>query len=177
MFKFVFQWTILFCLLPSTFFGDEIYRWVDDRGNIVFTDNPSNIPKSYSGKVTKFGTPQEAQEKQGIGKEKDESTKRVKKLLDEIEKRIEEKRQLEEKLSNLEMELKHQQDRLKRIEALEKETPVVYRRFVDPRTGKWKWGLISPYYDEKRQIISRMETLLHEKQSIEEKISDIKKGL
>lgn len=167
----------MFYLLPSTFFGGEIYQYVDDQGNIYFTDNPSNIPKPYLDKVTKFGTPQEAQEKHVIGKKKDESTERVKKLLDEIEKRIEEKRQLEEKLLNLEMELKHQQDRLKRIEALEKETPVVYRRFVNPRTGKWKWGLTSPYFDEKRQIKLRIESLIHEKQLLEERISDIQRGI
>lgn len=177
MFKFVIQWTILFCLLPSAFFGNEIYRWVDDQGTLYFTDNPSNIPKPYLDKITKFSTPNEAQENRGIGKQKDESTERVKRLLDEVEKRLEKKRQLEKKLSNLEIEIKHQKERLKTIEELERETPVVYRRFIDPRTGKWKWGLTSPYIDEKRQITFRIETLNHEKQLLEERISDIQRGL
>ena len=40
--------------------GQEVYRWVDEKGAIHFTDDLTLVPERYQGQVQKKGTPQES---------------------------------------------------------------------------------------------------------------------
>jgi len=46
------------CLI-SVAWGQEIYRWVDDKGTLHVTDDPSLIPEKYWQKIQKEKVPQE----------------------------------------------------------------------------------------------------------------------
>lgn len=43
---------LLFLLLPSLPVYAEIYRWVDNRGTVHYTDNLGNVPAKYRYKAT-----------------------------------------------------------------------------------------------------------------------------
>ena len=53
---------ILMVLLvfPFMVYGQETYRWVDEKGTINFTDDPTLIPERYRGQVQKKNPPQES---------------------------------------------------------------------------------------------------------------------
>jgi len=38
-------------LYSATAFGQEVYRWVDEKGNIHFTDDLTLVPEKYRGQV------------------------------------------------------------------------------------------------------------------------------
>ncbi|NWG03219.1 MAG: DUF4124 domain-containing protein [Syntrophaceae bacterium] len=46
-------------LFASAAFGQEIYRWVDEKGTLHFTDDLEQIPEKYREKVQKEKSPQE----------------------------------------------------------------------------------------------------------------------
>ncbi len=44
----------LWFLYPSFFsFAKEVYRWTDEKGNVHFTDDSSQIPAQYQNKTEK----------------------------------------------------------------------------------------------------------------------------
>ena len=137
-FKTRFWWIILFTLfsqIPCTFSG-EVYRWTDEKGTIHFTDDVSKIPKPYSDQAERIEVQEETlKEVEKIGKP-EERPDRVKDYLENIEKKIEMKKSMEKKISELEEELKLSEESLKRIEEYEREDYFYYQPFKDPRTGK-----------------------------------------
>jgi len=48
---------LCFCLFPGGFYAQELFRWVDEKGTVHFTDNPLSIPEKYRGKAEKRTTP------------------------------------------------------------------------------------------------------------------------
>ena len=46
-------------LYPCLVFGQTIYQWKDDKGNINFTDDISNVPEKYRDQVQERKTPKE----------------------------------------------------------------------------------------------------------------------
>jgi DNA repair exonuclease SbcCD ATPase subunit len=100
----------------------------------------------------------------------------VKDYLEDLDKRIEVKRRMEKRISELEEELSLSQERLKRIEAYEKEDFQYYLPFVNKRTGKLV-PMASPYYDEKRRLERKIETIKAELGTLRERLLEIKRGL
>lgn len=177
-FKTRFCWIILYMLfsqMPYSFSG-EVYRWTDEKGTIHFTDDESKIPKPYSDQVERIEVQEETlKEVEKIGKP-EERPDRVKDYLENIEKKIEMKKSMEKKISELEEELKSSEERLKRIEEYERENFLYYQPFRDPRTGKWV-PVVSPYYEEKRKLKIKIDAIQAEIKRIQEKLSQLRRSL
>lgn len=166
----------VFLLIPSVSFSEEIYRWTDDKGTIHFTDDPSSIPERYSDQGQKIYTPEEKSDRLPPPPKPDDRSDRVKAYLKEIDKKIETKKKIEGKISALEEELLSIQERLKVIEELEREDFQYYQPFRDRRTGNWV-NVASPYYDEKRRLERRRDSITKELLPLQEELSKIKRSL
>jgi DNA repair exonuclease SbcCD ATPase subunit len=173
-----FLWIILFSIflhIPYGFSG-EVYRWTDERGTIHFTDDVSKIPKPYSDQAEKIEVQEETlKEVEKIGKP-EEKPDRVKDYLENIEKKIELKKSMEKKISELEEELRLSEERLKRIEEYEREDYLYYQPFRDPRTGKWV-PVVSPFYEEKRRLKAKIDAIQVEIKKIQERLSPLMRSL
>jgi DNA repair exonuclease SbcCD ATPase subunit len=171
-------WTILITIFLhiSHSFSGEVYRWTDEKGTIHFTDDVSKIPKPYSDQAERIEVQEETlKEVEKIGKP-EERPDRVKDYLENIEKKIEMKKSMEKKISELEEELKLSEESLKRIEEYEREDYFYYQPFKDPRTGKWV-PVASPYYEEKRRLKAKIDAIQVEIKRIQEKISQLMRSL
>ena len=171
------MFTLLMMFLCVSFsYGEEIYRWTDEKGTIHFTDDVSKIPEQYKDQIKTLEVPQEdVKGTEKIGRS-DESAARVEKYLDDIDKKIERKRQLEKRVSELEEELKVSEARLKDIEEYEREDYIYYIPFRDPQTGRFV-PVGSPYYDEKVKLERRIQSIRSELESLHEKLSLLQRGL
>jgi predicted nucleic acid-binding Zn-ribbon protein len=61
---------LFFLLIPGLSFG-EVYKWVDDKGGIHFTDDLIQIPEKYRPQIERLGPSVERD--QTLPKKKDES--------------------------------------------------------------------------------------------------------
>ncbi len=155
----------------------EIYRWTDDRGTVHLTDDPSKIPEAYRNRVEKVDLPEETQTgTPEVPKQKSDSEDRVKLYLEEMDRRIEERKRLEKKVSGLEEELRLAQDRLKWIDDYDKEYFQYQQSFRDPRSGRFV-AVGSPYYDERVRLETEIERLTDELASLEGELDRIKRSL
>jgi hypothetical protein len=173
-----FCWMIFVTIcLPTPFlFSGEVYRWTDEKGTVHFTDDASKIPEEHSDQAERIEVPEEKlKETERLGNPEGKSD-RVKDYLEDLDKRIELKRRMEKRISELEEELRLSQERLKRIEEYEKEDFQYYLPFVDRRTGKLV-PMASPYYDEKRRLERKIESIKAELGTFRERLSKIKRGL
>lgn len=166
----------IFFLTPSVSFSAEIYRWTDEKGTIHFTDDPTNIPERYSKQGEQIYTPEEKTGNLQPPPKPDDRSDRVKAYLKEIDKKIETKKKIEGRISVLERELTSIQERLKAIEELEEENFQYYQPFRDPKTGKWV-KVASPYYDEKRRLQHRRDSINKELPPLQEELSKINRSL
>ena len=171
-------WAILitiFLHIPRLFSG-EVYRWTDDKGTIHLTDDVSKIPERYGDQAEKIEVQEETlKEVEKIGKQ-EEGPDRVKDYLENLEKKIEMKKSMEKKISELEEELRSSEERLKKIEEYEREDYLYYQPFKDPKTGKWV-PVVSPFYEEKRRLKAKIEATQAEIKSIQEKLLQLMRSL
>jgi len=157
-------------------FSEEIYRWTDDKGTTHFTDDSSKVPEKYRREAEGMNLNEErGKEDKRIG-ESGERTDRVKDYLDETDKKIEAKKGIEKKISQLEEEMRLSEERLKWIEDYEKENYQYYMPYRDRKTGKLV-PVASPYYDEKVRLEKRIESIKSEIKSLQEKVSNILRSL
>jgi hypothetical protein len=162
---------------PTPFlFSGEIYHWTDKKGTVHFTDDASKIPEEHSEGAERIEVPEEMLKETETTENPEEKSDRVKDYLKDLDKRIEVKRRTEKRISELEEELRLSQERLKRIEEYEKEDFQYYLPFVDRRTGKLV-PMASPYYDEKRRLERKIETIKAELGIFRERLLEIKRGL
>ena len=186
-------WVFLFCLSFSTpvLFSGEIYRWTDEKGVFHFTDDISNVPARYRTQVDRREVTEEVSretEKQIVPEgglevspektkppvKQGEKPDRVREYLRAIDEKIEEKRTIEKRISRQEEEMKAAQERIKQLEKEEEENyPLVQphrcrRRFV---------ALESPYYREKVTLANRIKSIKEEIATLEERRSNIRRGL
>jgi chromosome segregation ATPase len=186
-------WAILLCLsfsIPFSFSG-EIYRWTDEKGVVHFTDDISNVPTRYRSQVDKRevteGISREA-EKQivpGRGPEvstettkppvkREEKPDRVKEYLKTIEEKIEAKRMIEKKISELEEEMKAAEERIKQLEKEEEEN----YPSMQPQRSRGRFAPVeSPHYREKVKLANRIKSIKEEIATLEERLSNIRRGL
>lgn len=100
----------------------------------------------------------------------------MKDYLEDLDKKIEVKKRMEKKISELEEELRFSEERLRKIEEYEKENFQYYLPFIDKKTGKLV-PMASPYYDEKRRLERGIVSLKAELKILKERISDLSRGL
>jgi predicted nucleic acid-binding Zn-ribbon protein len=162
--------------------SEEVYRWTDEKGTIHFTDDVSKIPEKFRREAEGIDVADERDQGDGkiresgksgeSGKRKD----RVKDYLETIDKKIEVKKRIEKKISELEEEMRLSEERLKWIEDYERENYLFYIPFKDTRTGKLV-PMGSPYYEEKVRLKRRIESINSELKALQEKLSEINRSL
>lgn len=164
--------------------SEEVYRWTDEKGTIHFTDDVSKIPEKFrreaegtkvTGEVVKEEEAKENQEIRELGKS-GEGADRVRKYLEKTDRKIEAKRRIEKKISELEGERKLAEERLKSIEDYERENYYYYMPYKDPKTGNLV-PMASPYYGEKVRLENRIGSIEREIEALQEKVSNILKSL
>lgn len=109
-------WWIIFTtiFLPVPFlFSGEIYRWTDERGMVHFMDDASNIPEKYSDQAEKIEVPEEMLKKTERTGSPEGKSDRVKDYLEDLDKKIQVKREMEKRISELEEELRLSEERLR----------------------------------------------------------------
>jgi chromosome segregation ATPase len=166
---------LIFLPAPSLFSG-EIYHWTDERGTVHFTDDASKIPQQYWEQTESREVYEETLTGPERVKKPENRPDRVNGYLERIDNRIEMKRKLEKKISELEEELRISQERLKEIEEYEKENFQYYLPFIDKRTGKLV-PRASPYYDEKRRLEREIESINAQLRSLRERVSELTRSL
>jgi flagellar motility protein MotE (MotC chaperone) len=186
-------WVILFCLsfsIPFSFPG-EIYRWTDEKGVVHFTDDILNVPTRYRSQVDKREVTEEISkeaEKQivpGHGAEVSTETTKpqvkpeekpdwVRGYLKTVEEKIEAKRMIEKKISELEEEMKAAEERIKQLEKDEEEN---YPSMQPFRSRRRFVPVESPHYQEKVKLVNRIKSIKEEIATLEERLSNIRRGL
>ena len=168
--------------------SEEVYRWTDEKGTIHFTDDGSKIPEKFRREAEGMGmTGEKVQEdgeiresgKSGEPGEPGESGKRIDRVrgyLEKIDKKIEAKKRIEKKISELGEEMRLSEERLKWIEGYERENYLAYIPFKDVKTGKLV-PVVSPYYEEKVRLKRRIESITSELKTLREKLSVINRSL
>lgn len=186
-------WTILFCLffsIPFSFPG-EIYRWTDEKGVVHFTDDISNVPARYRNQVDKREVNEEISkeaENQSVPRrgpevstettkppvKPEEKPDRVREYLKTIEEKIETKRMIEKKISELEEEMKAAEKRIKQLEKEEEEN----FPSIQPHRSRGRFVPVeTPQYREKVKLVNRIESIKEEIATLEERLSNIRRGL
>jgi len=175
---------LCFSLDIPCLFSEEIYRWTDEKGTAHFTDDASTIPEKYR---------REAEEKKVIGEvaneeaaredktikesgKSGEGADRVRKYLEKTDQKIEAKRRIEKKISELEDEMKLSEERLKWIENYEREYYYYYMPYRNSKTGKLA-PVASPYYDEKVRLTRRIELNKSEIKALQVEVSSILRSM
>jgi hypothetical protein len=92
---------------------------------------------------------------------KSERSRSGKKILTKTDQKIEAKRRIEKKISELEDEMKLSEERLKWIENYERENYYYYLPYRNSKTGKLV-PVGSPYYDEKVRLTQRIKSIKSE---------------
>ncbi len=157
-------------------FSEEIYRWTDGKGTTHFTDDPSKIPEKYRREAEGINLTGERVKEDEKIRESGERRDRVKDYLDETDKKIEAKKRIEKKISQLEEVMRLSEERLKWIEDYEKENYYYYMPYRDRKTGKLV-PVASPYYEEKIRLEKRIESIKSEIRALQEKVSNILRSL
>lgn len=184
------KWAILFCLISPTAlsFSEEIYHWTDDKGSVHFTDDISNIPAPYLNQVHKRemtrGISNETLEwtdsgltsempaektKQPVKRER--SPNRAMGNLNTRDKKLEEMRTIEKRISNLEEEVKATEELIKKVEKEEWDNHPSFRS---------KYGSVpvkTPHYKEKEKLANEIKANKEEIATLERRLFEIKKGL
>lgn len=166
----------VFLSAPLVAVSAEIYRWTDEKGTVHFTDDPTKIPERYSGQGETVRVPEEKATAPQLPSKPDDRSDRVKTYLREMDKKIEAKKKIEGRISALEQELVLIRERLKVIDELEREDFQYYQPFRDRRTGNWV-NVASPYYDEKRRLERRRDSIEKDLVPLHEELSKIKRSL
>jgi len=165
---------VLFLASPS--FSQQTYRWTDDKGTVHFTDDPSRVPDRYKEQVIPIEAPESSPPKTAPSVKPKESPDRVKQYLEGHDRKVEEIKKLEKRATTLEEELKNCEARLKEIDELEKQdlsTRTSYR----PQPGSRFPAIVTPYSDEKVKLKSRIQEIKPELESLQGKISSIRRSL
>ena len=164
-------------LLPTPVtWAAEMYRWTDGQGTIHFTDDLSKIPPQHLDRARKIDAPESTPVQEETPRPSEPKEDRVKKYLEEFDRKVETKRKYEKRVSELQEELTLIEERLKEIKELEKEDYEYYIPFIDRRTGNLV-PVASPYYGEKVRLTKRMKIIRPEINSLEEKIAEIQRSL
>jgi len=163
-------------LNPLCSYSEAVYRWTDEKGTVHFTDDPSKIPEKFSEQAEKIEVSEEMMKEAEKPGKSEEKWDRVKDYSHDLDRKIEVKRRMERRISELEEELRLSEERLMRVEEYEKEDFQYYLPYIDRRTGKLV-PIASPYYEEKRGLERRIESINAELRTLKEEISNLMRSL
>lgn len=102
--------------------SEQVYRWTDEKGAIHFTDDVSKVPEKFRREAEGIDVSGERVQGDGEIRESGESgdsgesgrrIDRVRGYLETIDKKIQAKKRIEKKISELEEEMKLSEERLK----------------------------------------------------------------
>jgi len=162
--------------------SEEVYRWTDEKGTIHFTDDFSKVPEKFRREAEGIDLTGERGQgdreisESGKSGESGKRIDRVRGYLETIDKKIEAKKKIEKKISELEEEMRLSEERLNWIEGYEKENYLYYIPFKDTKTGKLV-PVGSPYHEEKVRLKRRIESIRSELRPLQEKLSEINRSL
>jgi Domain of unknown function (DUF4124) len=168
-----------FFLITPYLSSEEVYRWTDEKGTIHFTDDVSKVPEKFRREGEGVDVTGERVQGDGEIRESGESGKRIDRVrnyLETIDQKIEAKKRIEKKISELEDEMKLSEERLNWIEGYEKDNYLFYIPFKDKKTGKLV-PVGSPYHEEKVRLRGRIESIKSELNLLQEKLSEINRSL
>lgn len=176
--KLIFLWILLFSLFLKAPYSssEEVYRWTDEKGTIHFTDDASKIPERYRRETERVDVTGEKVQEDGEIRESGKRIDRVRGYLETIDKKIEAKKRIEKKVSELEEEMRSSEERLKWIEDYERENYLDYIPYKDKKTGKLV-PVGSPYYTEKVRLKRKIESITSELKALQEKLSEVNRSL
>ena len=157
----------------------ELYRWTDEKGTVHYTDDPSNIPQGPSVRVEKRRVPESPANDTPPPVKPDEAlhdrNDRVQKYLEEMDRKIEERKKLETRILELEGELEIAERRLAEIERYERDD---FQYFIPFRDKNGRFVPVgSPYYDEKVELGKKVKRIRDQLDPLQEKLEHIKKSL
>jgi hypothetical protein len=95
---------------------EQVYRWTDEKGAIHFTDDVSKVPEKFRREAEGIDVTGERVQGDGEIRESGESGRRIDRVrgyLETIDKKIQAKKRIEKKISELEEEMKLSEERLK----------------------------------------------------------------
>jgi hypothetical protein len=172
-----FVWIIFltFFFYTSFSFSEEVYRWTDEKGTVHLTDDVTMIPERYLGQVERINLTEEILKETEKRPKPEGMSEWLKRYLEDLEKKIEVKKELEKRIVEIEEELRLTEERLKSIEEYEKLNYLYYQPFKDSKTGKWV-PVASPYHEEKKLLKSKIESIRTELVFLQEILSEIKRG-
>jgi hypothetical protein len=184
------KWAILFCLIsPTAFsFSEEIYHWTDDKGSFHFTDDVLNIPAPYLNQVRKRemtrGISNETLERTDSGPTSAMPAEKTKQpvrregrsdgvmgYLNTRDKKLEEMRTIEKRISTLEEEMKATEELIKKVEKEEQDNHPSFRSKNRPGPVK------TPHYREKMKLANEIKAIKEQIATLERRLFEIKKGL
>ena len=174
------NWTILLLLsfLAPLSFSGEIYRWTDETGVVHFTDDISNVPARYQSQVDKREVTEEISKEAEEQIDSEISAEKANppgnKYLEAIDQKIEEKRIIEKKISELEEEMMEAEERIKQLEKDEDENHPSMQPFYS--RGRFV-PVESPHYREKVKLADRIKSIKEEIATLEERLSKIRRSL
>jgi DNA repair exonuclease SbcCD ATPase subunit len=134
-----------------------------------------SLNKYFTG-MERIDVPEEISKDVETLEEKEMKSDWVKEYLERIDKKIEVKRRLEKKIFDLEEERRVSEEQLKMIEDYEKGNFQYYLPYIDKKTGKMV-PVASPYYDEKRKLEKKIESIKTELKTLKERISELTRGM
>jgi hypothetical protein len=165
----------------------EIYRWTDPRGGVHFTDDILKVPAPYRDQAEKRNSPEKspANIQKDAGSEEpagpawpsakdSEKPDRVKAYLEAVEEKITARKKIEKRISELEEEMEKARERIKYLEKDEEDNhpqvqPHFRRRGFVPVAGT--------HFKERQDLSYRIKDIQKEIAALEEKLSEIKRGL
>ncbi len=162
-------------LATGSSFSQSTYHWTDEKGTVHFTDDLSKIPSQYRNQIKIIKAPETPPTKTDSPPKPEKSDERVRKYLEEYDRKVAEKRELEKRAAELEEELEYSEARLREIDELEREDFNYYSSYRQP--GGRFVAVGSPYYDEKVKLEKRVREIKPELESLREKISKIRRSL
>ena len=86
--------------------ADEMYRWIDEKGTVHFTDDLSKIPPQYFERARKIAAPESTPVQKETPRPPEAKEDRVKKYLEEFDRKVEAKKKFERRVSELDEELR-----------------------------------------------------------------------
>jgi len=187
------KWVAILCLfIPLSFsYSEEVYRWTDEKGGVHLTDDLSKVPDRYRSQVEKREMTEELfkeNEKRILPERSHKDSApvtepqvkppkkqdRVKEYLEAIEEKIERKRTIEKRISELQEEMHTANERIKQLEKDEQEN---YPLMQPYGSGRKFVPVESPHYREKVKLTNRTKEIKDELTILEQRLDDIKRSL
>jgi hypothetical protein len=131
--------TLAVLTIPAAQDPSKLYKWIDKNGTVWYTDDPAKLPKESQGEFEKLKTDEEATDaashrtphRPPVSRRPSSPSRDLSQR--DWDRRLSEKKRLEEEISTLEMELTAARRALGKVPLTDRRG---YWYVVDPTTGK-----------------------------------------